>query len=109
MVDDMNARRAIDILNTLKTLALDGNLTANDEVRDDVLRLKNFSEYQCKMDFEEYGHAYAAGAQAWILVSGSGSHFTESTHERVAEFCDLAIDRLVGTLDIHPERSNYSM
>lgn len=105
MNDEMDTRRVLDILNSVKVLAEARKLTRNDDVREDVLRLKNFSEYRCKMDDEAYGHAYAAAAQAWILVSGSGNaHYSEVTHERAAEFCELAIDRLAGTLDIHPAR-----
>ncbi len=102
----MDQSSAIDFLIKLNNLAREGDLTGRADLMDGVTELRQFAEHQCKMDKEEtYGHAFSAAAQAWFLVTGTGStHFEESTYARVIEHSELAINALTAsasTFSVH--------
>lgn len=99
----MDAASTIEFLSRLTDLARDGELSGRPDLMEEVAELRHFAQYQSKLDREdEYGHAFAAAAQAWFLVSGTGlPAFEDTTHARVIEHSELAISALMGAAASH--------
>jgi len=91
----MDENSTVSFLARLQELAREGDLTNRKDLLPEVRGLRDYAEYQCKMDRNEYNHAFAAAAQAYFLVSGTGlPAFEETTYQRVIEHSELAIDAI---------------
>lgn len=91
----MDANSTVSLLARLQELAREGDLSDRKDLLPEVMELRGYAEYQCKMDRNEYNHAFAAAAQAYFLVSGTGlPAFEETTYQRVIEHSELAIDAI---------------
>lgn len=95
----MDAVSTIDLLTKLRDLAKEGDLIGREDLIEEVGRLRNFAQYQSKMDCKEYDHAFGAAAQAMFLVANTGSpHFEDTTYQRVIEYSEMAIAAISETL-----------
>lgn len=104
----MDAVSTIELLTKLRDLAREGDLTDRKDLIEDVGRLRNFAQYQSKMDLKEYDHAFGAAAQAMFLVANTGSpHFEDTTYQRVIEYSDLAIAAISATLEVPPGSTRH--
>ncbi len=97
----MDAASTIKLLTKLRDLARDGDLTDRKDLIEDVGRLRNFAQYQSKMDLKEYDHAFGAAAQAMFLVANTGSpHFEDTTYQRVIGHSEMAIAAISARLEM---------
>lgn len=104
----MDAVSTIDLLAKLRDLAKEGDLNDREDLIEEVGRLRNFAQYQSKMDCKEYDHAFGAAAQAMFLVANTGlPHFEDTTYQRVIEYSEMAIAAISETLVVPPGSTRH--
>lgn len=102
---NMDAGTTVQLLQHLRDVAAAGELRDNDEMRETVAILHGFGGYHSRLGTEAYVHVFPAAAQAWLLVSGEGlPAFEQTTHSRVVEHCDLAIESIMAEPDYSDAR-----
>ncbi|NTF16878.1 hypothetical protein G6L37_00365 [Agrobacterium rubi] len=98
----MDTTSTIDLLTRLNHLAQAGELCGREDLVAEVQELRNFAEYQCKLDRAEYNHVFAAAAQAHFLVADTGlPAFEDTTYQRVIEHSALATEAILDTSNAH--------